>query len=146
MTRLHCYFCTLLLIEMIVRLQLFGTETIRSSDGPLYSAILPDDLAIVGVGFNVSISINSPHPTQPNPTHPRAAYMRQWSESTLVQIMACRLFGAKPLSKPTVGYCQLDPKEQTSVKFWSQYKTFHSRKCIWKCRLRNGDNFVQEKS
>ena len=29
--------------------------------------------------------------------------------SALVQIMACRLFGAKPLSKPMLGYCQLDP-------------------------------------
>ena len=31
--------------------------------------------------------------------------------------MACRLFGAKPLSKPILDYCQLDPKEQISVKF-----------------------------
>ena len=38
--------------------------------------------------------------------------------------MACRLFGAKPLSKPMLGYCQLDPLEQTSVKFESKYKTF----------------------
>ena len=28
--------------------------------------------------------------------------------------MACRLFGAKPLSKPMLGYCPLDPWEQTS--------------------------------
>ena len=27
----------------------------------------------------------------------------------LVQIMACRLFGAKPLSKPMLACCQLDP-------------------------------------
>ena len=38
-----------------------------------------------------------------------AAYMRQWTVSELVQIMACCLFGAKPLSKPVLGYCQLDP-------------------------------------
>ena len=48
---------------------------------------------------------------------PTAAYMRQWIGSALVQIMACRLFGAKPLSETMLGYCQLDPKEQTSVKF-----------------------------
>ena len=36
---------------------------------------------------------------------------------SLVQIMACCLFGAKPLSKSTLGYHQLDPSEQTSVKF-----------------------------
>ena len=38
--------------------------------------------------------------------------------SALDQIMACRLFGAKPLSK-------------------------HSQKWIWKYRLRNGGHFVQ---
>ena len=59
-----------------------------------------------------------------------AAYMRQWIRSALVQVMACRLFGAKPLSKPMLGYCQLDPEEQTPVKFQSTYKTFHLRKCI----------------
>ena len=32
-----------------------------------------------------------------------AAYMRQWIRSALVQIMACRLFGAKPLSEPILG-------------------------------------------
>ena len=43
--------------------------------------------------------------------------MCQWIWSTLVQIMACRLFGAKPLSKPMILYCQLDPKGQTEWKF-----------------------------
>ena len=36
-----------------------------------------------------------------NLSHPSAAYMCQWTGPTLVQIMACRLFGAKPLSEPT---------------------------------------------
>ena len=35
---------------------------------------------------------------------PGAAYMRQWIGSALLQIMACHLFGAKPLSKPMLGY------------------------------------------
>ena len=48
---------------------------------------------------------------------PRCAYMCQWIRSALVQIMTCRLFGAKPLSKATPGYCQLVPKEQISVIF-----------------------------
>ena len=40
-----------------------------------------------------------------------------WSpRSSLVQIRACCLFDAKPLSEPLVAYCQLDPWEQTSVK------------------------------
>ena len=33
--------------------------------------------------------------------------MRRWSGSVLVQITACRLHGAKPLSKPMLGYSQL---------------------------------------
>ena len=66
-----------------------------------------------------------------NSSPPSAAYMRQWTESALVQVMACHLFGVKPLHKPMLTYCQLNPQEQTSVKFESTYKTFHSRKCIW---------------
>ena len=44
-----------------------------------------------------------------NSSPPSAAYMRQWVGSALIQIMACRLFGARPLSKQMLGYCQLDP-------------------------------------
>ena len=53
---------------------------------------------------------------------PGDAYMRQWTWSSLVQIMACRLFGAKPLSEPKLTYCQLDPLEQTSIIFESKHK------------------------
>ena len=38
--------------------------------------------------------------------------MRQLIGSALVQIMACRLFDAKPLSKPMLLYCQLDHLEK----------------------------------
>ena len=51
--------------------------------------------------------------TTDNSSPPSATYMHQWIGSALVQIMACRLFSAKPLSKPVLGYCQLDPYEQT---------------------------------
>ena len=57
--------------------------------------------------------------------------------------MACRLIGAKPLPEAMLSCCQLDPSEQTSAKFESKYKDFHSWKCIRKCRLRNGGHFVQ---
>ena len=69
--------------------------------------------------------------------------MRQGIGSALVQIMAYRLFGAKTLSKPILGDCQLDPYDQTAVEFWLKYETFHSRKRIWKYRLWNGGHFVQ---
>ena len=51
------------------------------------------------------------------------------------QVMACRLFGTKPLPEPMMAYCQLDSQEQISVKFKTEFSNFHSRKCIWKCRL-----------
>ena len=73
---------------------------------------------------------------------PSAAHMRRWTRSAMVQVMACPLFGVKPLPEPMLTYCQLDPKEQTSVKFESKYKIFRSRQSIWKCRQRNGRHFV----
>ena len=76
---------------------------------------------------------------------PSAAYMRRWTGSALIQIMACRLGGAKPLSKPMLTYCQLKPKEHISVKFYLKFRCFYSRKCVWTCRLRNGGHFVQGK-
>ena len=72
-----------------------------------------------------------------NSLRPTDAYLRHQPMSSLVQIMACHLFGTKPLSQPILYYCQLDPKEQTSVKLHSKFRHFHSRKCIWKCRLGN---------
>ena len=39
---------------------------------------------------------------------PSATYMCQWIGSAMVQIMACRLFGIRPLSKAVLGYCELD--------------------------------------
>ena len=69
---------------------------------------------------------------------PSAAYMRQWTGSSLVQIMACRLFGVKPLPEPMLPYCELDPWEPISVKFEHH---FHSIRCIWKFRLPNWQPF-----
>ena len=43
--------------------------------------------------------------------------------SSLVQVMAWRLFGAKLLPEPMMIYYQLDPPEQTLVK--SEYKKNH---------------------
>ena len=48
---------------------------------------------------------------------PSAAYMLQWTGLALVQVMAYCLCGAKPLPEPMLPYCQLDPREKTSVKF-----------------------------
>ena len=66
-----------------------------------------------------------------NSLRPSDAYICGQPRQSLVQIMACRLFGAKPLYEPMLSYCQLNPLEQTSVKFESKFKHFHPRKRIW---------------
>ena len=65
--------------------------------------------------------------------HPHsAAYMRRWTRSSLVQVMACRLFGTKPLPEPMLAYWLLDYREQVSVKLKSELCHFNSRTFIWK--------------
>ena len=59
-----------------------------------------------------------------NLSPPSAAYMCQWTRSALVQVMACRLFDAKPLPEPMLAYCQLDSWEQILVKFESEFYNF----------------------
>ena len=78
---------------------------------------------LVLVQFSLNIPASAPQGVNirmknMNSSPPSATYMRQWIRSAWVQIMACRLFGAKPLSKPMLGYCQLDHWEQTSVTFF----------------------------
>ena len=43
-----------------------------------------------------------------NSSPPSASYVHKWIGSALVQIMACHQFSAMPLSKPMLGYCQLN--------------------------------------
>ena len=59
-----------------------------------------------------------------NSSPPGAAYMRQWLGSALVQVMACRLFGTKPLPDPMLTFCHWDLKKQTSVKSNKNTKLF----------------------
>ena len=59
-------------------------------------------LIIPHVHIYMSYMYSKIHPD----SSPRSvAYMRRWIGSTLVRMVACRLFGAKPLSKPMLGYC-----------------------------------------
>ena len=44
-----------------------------------------------------------------NSSPPSAAYMCQWIGSALVQIIACCLYGIKPLSKPNAGLLLIGP-------------------------------------
>ena len=52
--------------------------------------------------------------------------MRQWTGLSLVQVMDCRLLGAKPLPEPIQVYYQLASYEQISVKFEPELYNFHS--------------------
>ena len=64
------------------------------------------------------------------------AYMRLWMMLSLVQIMACRLLGAKPLPEPMMDYYSLNPWEQISVKRESKYEDVHWKNAfenvVWK--------------
>ena len=71
--------------------------------------------SVIAVRNNISVTqcygkvIAKLNPTQ-HPIHPpNGAYMRQCIRLALVEMMACRLFGTKPLSKQVPGYCELDP-------------------------------------
>ena len=46
--------------------------------------------------------------------------------------MAWRQTGAEPLPEPMLAYWQLDPYEQTSLKFESKYKTFYLWSLKWR--------------
>ena len=61
-----------------------------------------------------------------------------WSTGFWYSIVfnSLRLFGNNPLSEPMMVYCQLDPKEHITMKFYFKLKSFHSRTCIWKYRLK----------
>ena len=52
-----------------------------------------------------------------NSLRPSDAYLHQETKTSLVQVMAWRLFGAKPLIEPMMTYYQSDPWEQT-LSIW----------------------------
>ena len=56
--------------------------------------------------------------------------------------MTCRLFGAKPLTEPMLINYQFYRMGHISIKLYLKFKKFHSRKCIWKCRLQKCRPFV----
>ena len=47
--------------------------------------------------------------------------MRRKTRLSLVQIVACRLYGAKPLIESIIAYCQLGPWERVLLKFESEH-------------------------
>ena len=51
-------------------------------------------------------------------------------------------YDAKPCSEPMMTCCQLDHREQASMKFLLKIKLFHWWKCVSKYCLQNGGHFV----
>ena len=52
---------------------------------------------------------------------PSDSYMRQLNIQSLVQIMACRLIGTKPLPEPMLSHWWVDTKGHISMKFYSKF-------------------------
>ena len=64
-------------------------------------------VSILITAMNILCYENWTHPPPPS-----AAYIRRWTGSALVQVMTCRLSGAKPWPEPILPHCQLDTWEQ----------------------------------
>ena len=67
--------------------------------------------------------------------------MSQETMSSLVQIMVCQLFGAKPLPEAMLTYYWLVLTQQIWVICEWKYYHIHSSKCIWKCCLQSVGHF-----
>ena len=94
--------------------------------------------AIKSLRFALFICVTySTHRSLFNPCPPSVAHMHLWTGSALIQVKACRLFGAKTLLEPLPTYCQLRPWEQTSVKCLSEFQCFSSNKMRLKISQRN---------
>ena len=51
-----------------------------------------------------------------NPLRPSDEIWHHETSSTLIQLMACHLFGTKPLPKSMLIYCHLDAQEKNAMK------------------------------
>ena len=80
----------------------------------------------------------------------RVKYLTHWGRGTHICVSKLTITGSgnglSPGRRQAIIWtndrnCWLDPWEQTSVKSESKFIRFHSGKCIWKCRLENGDPF-----
>ena len=57
-------------------------------------------------------------------------HMCAWTGSILVQVMACRRFGAETSPEPMLDDCQVVPKKKVSVKVDAKCKTLHPWKYV----------------
>ena len=57
-------------------------------------------------------------------------YVYYWTRPSLVRVMACRLFGIKPLPQTTLTHCKSEASKHFPGKFHAQMKHFRSAKYI----------------
>ena len=80
---------------------------------------------------NMSIRYKSCESTTVNSLRPSNPYVHQCDKPSLVEIMTCHY----------LNQCwNIVNSTLTNKLQWNINRFFSSRKCIWKCRLRNGGN------
>ena len=141
-----CCYLDLISVYLGFQTQPFrGVRVIHLSRDMLFSfsggnQLVPSDYTRVNhIAASQPNSCKNYHCLDVNSSPASAALMRQWIRSALVQIMAWRLFSTKPLSKPMLGYCQLDPQEQKFSENLIKIQNFsftkmHPKNIIAKCR------------
>ena len=85
----------------------------RDAGGDTEQMLLSDTVPAWVMDITVEVRWTKPlwkgHLWGLNSSPPSVAFLRQWIGSALIQVMAWRLYGAKPSSKPMLDYYQLDP-------------------------------------
>ena len=77
-----------------------------------------------------------------NSSSPSAEYMHQWTGSALVQVMACRQFGTKPLPEPMLAVNSTPGNKLQWNSYWNSIIFFQENSFeIVICQ--NGSHFVQ---
>ena len=69
--------------------------------------------------------------------------MRQWTKPALHRVMACRMFGAKPLPRPRLAYCQLDSWGQFQLNWNTNSIVFIQENIFGIVVCQNGGHFAQ---
>ena len=78
-----------------------------------------DEFELDGMPLDIVFNFNRGASTyRVNSLKPSGTYIRLSTETSLDQIMAPRLSGAKPLSEPMLTCSQFDSKEHTSMSFF----------------------------
>ena len=79
-----------------------------------------------------------------NSLRPSDMYRNQYTMPSLVQVIACCLFGTQPLSETMLAYWWLDTWEQISVKCESQCNNFKAKIWSWKCCMQFPMHFLRD--